>query len=277
MRWSTLTISTGATGTTNITYQWQVFNSGSYSDLTNTGGYSNVSTSSLTINSTGNFGAGTYRLKINGDFAIPVFTNTVSFTVNPIPTAPTASDVSNCGPGSITLNASGGSNGQFFWYDQNGLISGQSNSSYSTPTISSTTQYAVSVTDGTCVSTKTNVNAIINNLPAAPTTQGGSACPNSQIVLSASGGTNGHYHWYSSAAGGSAIAGEINSTYTTPFSTTTTYYVSEDDGTCESTRSSVDATILTTGCTPPAIRISSSCYANRREDHIEFGTANNYF
>src|SRR6185369_13392483 len=81
---ATPTISTTATGTTNITYQWQIFNSGSgtYVDLTNTGGYSNVSTASFTINSTGNFGAGTYRCKINGDFAATVYANTVSFSVN---------------------------------------------------------------------------------------------------------------------------------------------------------------------------------------------------
>lgn len=354
---ATPTISTAASGTTNIAYQWQIFNSGSggYVDLTNTGGYSNVSTSSMTINSTGNFGAGTYRCKINGDFASTVYSNTVSFTVNPLPPTPVAPGVNRCGPGSVVITASGGSSGQYLWYDSNGLIAGQNNSTYTTPSLSTTTPYSVAITDGTCVSAKTNVTATIltsgcatinittqpidftacsgstatfttaatgttnityqwqfsltgsvgtfndiangggysnvstatlsvstsgnfgagryrckingdfantvftadeglflNPVPAAPTVQGASSCSSSAITLTASGGSNGQYRWYTVPTLGTAIAGQVNSTYLTPtLSTTTTFYVSIVASSCESARTAVTGTIG--GCSAPVI------------------------
>lgn len=354
---ATPTLSTAASGTTNIVYQWQIFNGGSggYVDLTNTGGYSNVSTAAMTINSTGNFGAGIYRCKISGDFAAPVYSNTVSFSVNPIPAAPVAPDVNHCGPGTVVITATGASSGQYFWYDQNGMIAGQNNGTYTTPSLSSSSQYSVALTDGTCVSAKTNVNAVIltsgcapisittqpidftacngstatfttaatgttnityqwqfsatgaagsfndiangggysnvgtatlsvsttgnfgagryrckisgdyattvftndeglfiTQIPLAPTTVGAGSCSSGAVTLSASGGSNGQYRWYTVVSGGSAIAGEVNSTYVTPsISSTTIYYVSVVNGSCEGPRAAVTATIG--GCSAPAI------------------------
>jgi gliding motility-associated-like protein len=69
------TFTTGASGTTNITYQWQysideiVFN-----DIANDSHYSGVSTPTLSVNTTGDFGEGRYRCRINGDLAAEVFT-----------------------------------------------------------------------------------------------------------------------------------------------------------------------------------------------------------
>ncbi|MBS1506714.1 MAG: VCBS repeat-containing protein [Bacteroidetes bacterium] len=255
---ATPTITTAATGTTNITYQWQYSSDGvaPYTDLTNTGGYSNVATASFTINSTGNFGGGFYRCKVNGDFATTVYSNTVSFTVNALPTKPTTSDVSNCGPGSVVLTASGGSNGQYLWYDQNGLISGQNNNTYTTPSISTTSGYSVAITDGTCLSAKVSITATINSVPAAPVTQGASACSGKTISLNATGGTNGQYRWYTAASGGTAINGEVNSSYVTPtLTSTTTYYVSINNGTCESGRIAVVATV--NNCAAPVIKPDS--------------------
>jgi hypothetical protein len=69
------------------------------------------------------------------------------------------------------------------------------------------------------------------------------------VSLTASGGSPGQYVWYSVATGGTAIAGAVNATYTTPAITnTTTYYVAINNGTCESVRTSVTATISA----PPA-------------------------
>ena len=239
-------ITTSASGTTNITYQWQfsTTSSGSYSDLTNSGGYSNVATSGLTINSTGNFGAGFYRCKINGDFVSTIYSNTVSFTVNALPTVTVSTSVSNCGPNSFTLTASGATNGNYYWYDINGLIAGQSNNTYTTPSISLTSTYWAAITDGTCVSSKTAITATINNVPVAPITTNATLCSAGTITLTAAGGTNGQYRWYTVSSGGTAIAGEVNSTYITPsLSTTTAYYTSINNGTCESIRTAAIATI----------------------------------
>jgi hypothetical protein len=85
-----------------------------------------------------------------------------------------------------------------------------------------------------------------------PTTQGDHACPQNAITLTAAGGSNGQYRWYTVATGGTPIAGEVNNTYTTPaIAATTLYYVSLLDGSCESTRTPVAATIDV--CQPPVI------------------------
>ncbi len=210
---------TSASGTTNITYQWQYSSDGvvPFADVTNTGGYLNVTTSALTINSAGNFGAGVYRCKISGDFAASVFTNTVSFTVNALPAAPSATDGNDCGPGSVTLVASGGSNGQYIWYDQNGVIAGQINNTYVTPVIAATTQYSVAITNGTCVSTKTNVQAVILTVGCATiniTAQPSDfiACAGDIATFSATvtGTTNITYQWQFSSDNGVTFSDVTN-------------------------------------------------------------------
>ncbi len=246
-----------ASGTTNITYQWQYSVDGiaAYADIANAGGYSNVATATLSVNTTGNFGAGFYRCRVNGDFAAQVFSSAATLTANAVPSAPTASNVGTCGPGSLALSASGGSNGNYIWYyPTQTVIAGQANSTYTTPSISTTTNYYVAITNGTCTSAKTTVVATVNPLPAAPSTTGASGCLNSSLTLTASGGTNGQYVWYTAATGGTAIAGQTNGSYATPpLSSTTTYYVSINNGTCESVRTAVAATVSSAGCSPPVI------------------------
>ncbi len=77
------TFTTAATGTTNITYQWQFATSltGTYSNISNGSGYINTTTASLSVNTTGNFGGGFYRCQISGDMATAVFTNGVQLTI----------------------------------------------------------------------------------------------------------------------------------------------------------------------------------------------------
>ena len=326
---ATSTISSTATGTSNITYQWQFSADGilPYADITNTGGYSGVSTSTLSVNTSGLFGGGYYRCKINGDFASTVFSSAVTLTVNAIPStsvivgtapvcanasavtysvtnttgssyawvitggiqtsgantnsitvnwgtagsgnvsvtetnssscigtaenlpvtvnsipaAPSVAGASNCGPGNITLTASGTTNGNYLWYDVNGLIPGQSNGTYTTPTISTTTQYSVAITNSSCTSAQTNVTATINAVPSAPTTTGAANCGSGSVTLTASGGSNGSYLWYDASS--AVITGQTNGTYTTPIiSTTTQYFVAITNGSCTSAQTNATATI----------------------------------
>ena len=108
---------TAATGTTNITYQWQFSSTltGTYNDINNGGGYSDATTSILSVTTTGNFGAGFYRCRINGDLAAAVFTNSGQLIVNPIPVAPNTTGANACNGTTSTLTASGGTNGQYKW------------------------------------------------------------------------------------------------------------------------------------------------------------------
>jgi len=188
----------------------------------------------------------TYYVSINNGTCESTRTSVVA-TINSISTAPPAIGDSLCEPGVITLTASGGTNGQYRWYDVatgGTALTGEVNSSYTTPSITATTTYYVSINNGTCESNRTSVVATINTTSTAPATTGGSLCGPGVITITASGGTNGQYRWYDVATGGTALTGEVNSTYTTPsINSTTTYYVSVNDGTCESTRTSVVATI----------------------------------
>lgn len=129
-------------------------------------------------------------------------------------------------------------------------IGGEVNSTYVTPGLSATTTYhATTVSDG-CESSRSPAIATILN-PAAPMTAGASGCPGSIITLTASGGTNGQYKWYTDETGGNAIAGEVNGSYTTPeLMETASYFVSITDDECESLRTPVTATIIINGCSP---------------------------
>ncbi len=246
-----------ATGTTNLTYQWQKFNGNSFSDLANGGPFSGATTSTLNINTTGNVRSGDFRCRVSGDASQDKFSNTATLTINANPIAPIATGASNCTPLALTLTASGGSNGQYRWYTiatGGTAISGQVNSTYITPVINATNSYYVAINNGTCESTRTEVIATILTLPNAPTITAGSSCGAGSVTLLASGGTNGQYRWYDVASGGTALVGETNTTFNTPaLTTTTTYYVSINNGSCESTRTAVLASIFTPPSKPGII------------------------
>jgi gliding motility-associated-like protein len=162
----------------------------------------------------------------------------------------------------MTLTAGGATSGQYRWYDVatgGTAMAGEVNSSYTTPSIGTTTTYYVSINDGTCESARAPVVATINTPPPAPTATGATGCSPASVTLTASGGTSGQYRWYTVATGGTAVVGETNSTYTTASLTSgATYYVAINNGTCESTRTAVIATL--TSCTtnqPPVIQTTS--------------------
>ncbi|NOT74311.1 MAG: T9SS type B sorting domain-containing protein [Cyclobacteriaceae bacterium] len=261
---STTSFTIAASAFTTVTYQWQKFDGtfGLWNNLTNTGGYSGTTTTTLGINTatTGTAAQGSYRCIVSSTGAKPITSSVANLTVNALPTAPGATPNSACGPtNTVTLTATGGSAGQYRWYSvsSGGVASTQVNNTFVTPSISTTTTFYVAINNGTCESTRTSVQAIINTV-TPPTTTPGSACgPSSAVVVSASGGSAGQYRWYTASSGGPASA-QVNSTFTTPvISTTTVYYVAINNGTCESTRTAVTATIDIV--TPPTTTNNSGC------------------
>jgi len=244
----TLSASGGSAGQ----YRWYTLPSGG----TAIGGQTNSTYTTPIITSTT-----TYYVSINNGTCESTRTS-VTATINTIPTVPGATGNSSCGSAAITLNASGGSAGQYRWYTLptgGTAIGGQTNNTYTTPVITTTTTYYVSINNGTCESTRTSVTATINTPPIAPGTTGNFSCESAAIALNASGGSAGQYRWYTVSTGGTPIAGQTNSAYTTPLITsTTTYYVSINNGTCESTRTSVTATINSLP-TAPGTTGNSSC------------------
>jgi gliding motility-associated-like protein len=323
----TATLQTLASGTTNLSYQWQFSPDGTtFADISDGTNYSGTASTTLTVNTSGNFGEGWYRCLVNGDFASTATSNEANLTISPEPTPPAVTGNSICNTGSVMLSASGAGAGQYRWYPSmtDPAIAGEVNSTYTTPVLTSTTSFFVSIHDGSCESIRVEVIATVNPLPAkptitssitpvagsvivcdaaslnlsaptgftsytwssgettdqinvtvagsytvtvtdaagcfsplsdpiivitdttpaSPTVTNASLCGSGAVTLSASGGTNGNYRWYDVATGGTALAGEVNSTYTTPaLTTSTTYYVSITNGNCESNRVAVTATI----------------------------------
>lgn len=177
----------------------------------------------------------------------------VSTTEVSIPTQPGVTNNSGCSGTSTILNASGGSAGDYRWYSVSTAgtaLSGFTNDTFTAPSLSSTTSYFVAITNGTCESTRTEVIATVLPLPAAPSvTIPSSVCSGSSVTLNASGTANGNYRWYD---GGTLITGEVNNSYVvTNLTTNKTYQAAIFDGTCESTKTSVTATIK--NCTAPTI------------------------
>lgn len=164
-------------------------------------------------------------------------------------TPPIVVDASRCGTGSIDLVANGATGLQTYaWYQTptGGIaIAGATVGLYTTPLLNDTTTYYVAIQNGTCESTRTAVTAFVNPVPTAPVSNDNSSCGlNTPVSLSASGGVNGEYRWYTLATGGIAIAGQTNTNFITPPLTgTTTYFVSLSNGVCESLRTPVIATI----------------------------------
>jgi CHU_C Type IX secretion signal domain/Ig-like domain CHU_C associated/Laminin B (Domain IV) len=182
----------------------------------------------------------------------------VNVSVSAPPAVSSVTNASGCLPfASVTLSAAGGSNGQYRWYtvaSGGTAIVGETNSNYTTPSLSATTSYYVSINNGICESARILVTASIVPVPNIPTATGATGCPNTAFTLNATGASNGQYRWYTTASGGNAITGEVNSNFTTPsLAVSTNYYVAISNNICESTRVIATATVDNTGCTPPTI------------------------
>lgn len=164
----TAVFSTAASGVPNITYHWQFSDDGlGWNDIVNDAlHYSNATTPNLSVNTTGNFGAGHYRCRVTGNGAADVLTNTAMLTLIAAPAAPGGGGVSEpeCGPVVANLEASGGSDGQYKWYDGSGtLINGAVNHIFTTPSLPTTTTYAASINNGQCESTKTGFTVSVKS------------------------------------------------------------------------------------------------------------------
>ena len=102
-------------------------------------------------------------------------TATYTLSVNAIPTITSTTPSSRCGTGTVTLGATA-SIGTVNWYDSSteGNLLG-TGTTFTTPSISSTTNYYVGATNNGCpTATRTEVTATVNPLPATPTAVSGS-------------------------------------------------------------------------------------------------------
>lgn len=144
---------------------------------------------------------------------------------------------SRCDSGSVTLSAAA-TGGTLNWYANavGGPILG-TGSTFATPSISASTNYYVEVTNGTCTSSRMAVLASVNGLAAPTGSSNQSFCTSGTVAsLVTTSGTN--IVWYTAATGGTVVPNS------TALVTGTTYYASQNNGSCESaTRLGVTVTL----------------------------------
>jgi len=164
---------------------------------------------------------------------------------------------STCGTGTVTLGAMA-SVGTINWYAAlTGGASLGTGTSFTTPSLSSTTTYYVDATYNSITSpTRTAITATVNDIPTITGTTPASICGTGTVVLGATASA-GTINWYSAASGGTSLG--TGTSFTTPsISSSTIYYVDATNNGCTTTsRTSVLATINTIptiiGVTPNSI------------------------
>lgn len=162
--------SVAASGSAPLVYQWR-------KDGIDIPGQTSATLTFLVIAATD---AGTYSCRISNGCGSITSSNAV-LTVLTAPAAPGATGAAGCEGETLTLTATGGTNGQYRWYlleevtDPYGgliietfLISGQTNSTYTTPPLMESTDFLVAISNGTCESNPTPVEATINDCNGTP-------------------------------------------------------------------------------------------------------------
>ena len=165
-------------------------------------------------------------------------------TVYAYPTITSTTPNARCDAGIVTLQATTNV-GTLNWYDAptGGNLVG-TGTSFTTPSISTTTAYYVESLNGVCSSARTSVTATITSTPTITSTTPNSRCDAGSVTLNATSSA-GNTVWYSLPSGGTALA-TTNSFVTPSISLTTTYYVQATLGSCSSSRTAVIATVNTT-------------------------------
>ena len=196
----------------------------------------------------------TYYLETR-DGACTALSRTLStVTVNDLPSAPVAADVSRCGTGIVSLTATAAPGIGLEWFDAlgNSLTPGPN---YTTPTINSTRVYTVvAINPSTgCTSIPTTVSAIVNQLPSAPTAPDATACQNAtaNLVVTSLAPTGVDFQWSDDNAPSATILA-TGAAFNVTATTSMTYYVRsiETATGCFSAFVPVELTVNPTPATP---------------------------
>jgi hypothetical protein len=235
-----------STSTPTPTVKWQRDpNTGTFADITggmDGGVYSNFTSTTLNISNVTGLNNYKYRAvftNINGSAT----SNQATLTVNASPTITGTAPNSRCDAGTVELGATA-SAGTINWYaDSTGGASLGSGTSYTTPSIASTTTYYVDATDNGCTTaSRTAVTATVTAPPTITGTTPNSRCDAGTVELGATASA-GTINWYADSTGGASLGS--GTSYTTPsIASTTTYYVDATDNGCTTaSRTAVTATV----------------------------------
>ena len=158
----------------------------------------------------------------------------VAVTVTPTPLAPLANAQSFCNGATVAQLTATGTN--LVWYaDETG------GTPLAGATVLANGTYYVSQSVGSCESARTSVSVTVNTPPEAPDAEAQTFCGPATVAQLTAEGSN--LKWYLFASGGTAL---LN----TAALTSGIYYVSQSNGTCESTRTPFTVTINTIPAAP---------------------------
>ncbi|MFT3793886.1 GEVED domain-containing protein [Flavobacterium sp.] len=181
-------------------------------------------------NPCGPFGSGRGEVE---DYSFTVLVKPAC-TGNPVAGTISASQSQLCLSGTSVLTATGYAPGvtgvTIQWHDGNGPISGATNPTFTTPTLTTTTSYflRVTCTNGGGFSDTAPVTITVNN-PSVTGITPGARCGTGTVALSATGSAGTTLNWYAASSGGASLFTGAN--FTTPsISTTTNYYVDASTG-----------------------------------------------
>jgi len=186
-----------------------------------------------------------YSFKTAGTSLCRVYNTTspLTATFSPIPSITGTTPATRCGSGTLTLGATA-SAGTINWYAAaSGGASLGTGTSFTTPSIATTTTYYVDATNNGCTTaSRTAVIATVNTIPTITGTTPATRCGSGTLTLGATPSA-GTINWYAAATGGTSLG--TGTSFTTPsLSTTTTYYVDATNNGCTTaTRTAVVATV----------------------------------
>ncbi|MFT3911086.1 MAG: GEVED domain-containing protein [Ferruginibacter sp.] len=214
-------------GGTDITssYTW-VWNPGNIN--AGTTGIANVTPGTTT----------TYTATATDAFGCSANSSPVTVTVNPIPAAPSASSpVTRCGPGSVTLTATGGP-GILHWYNvATGGTSLQTGGSYTTNVTGNISFWVAETSEFGCEGPRTEVQVTVTTPPTLVITPGGPTtfCQGGSVTLNGATGSDPSYVNFTwSAPAGAGLSSTSGASITATPTTSGTYTITltaDDNGT----------------------------------------------
>jgi RHS repeat-associated protein len=169
----------------------------------------------------------------------------INAIINPLPTVPTVTNGSLCGPGVVTLSAAAlpaNANTPQWYTAATGGTAFSTSTSYA-PNLGATTSYYVSAKANAtgCESSRVTVTGTINTIPAAPTVAGSYRFAAGNLAFTASGAPG--YNWYS--PGGALLqSGTVYATGVINTTTANVVYVKGVNNGCEGPLTWVTATIM---------------------------------
>jgi hypothetical protein len=179
---------------------------------------------------------------------------TYPVTVNVVPASPTVINANRCGSGTVALSGTCGAGIIPNWvstFDVEASVLGTGNS-FTTPTISTTTTYLITCSNGACSSNVT-ATATVNPIPAIPTVSTPPTIATNMATSLSASGCGGTVEWFVSSTSITPLASGID--YITPLlATNTTYYYACNSGLCSSPQGLVLVSV--SACPPSIIMLS---------------------